>query len=75
MLSKNGIALGLRVPLFESSIGCFKGSVLSTYLFKRNFKIDEKFNTKGIQNKGIWNHTAKGYWENRPFLNLPYFTF
>ena len=47
MLSKNGIgiALGLRVPLFESSIGCFKDSVLSTYLFKKKIKIDEKCNT------------------------------
>ena len=43
--------------------------MLSSYLFKTNFKIDEKFNAKGIQNNGIWNHTAKGYWENKnPFL-------
>ena len=34
-----------------------------------------KFNEKGIQNNGIWNHTTKGYWENKPFFNLPYFTF
>ena len=42
---------------------------MSSDLFKTNFKIDEKFNAKGIQNNGIWNHTAKGYWENKPFLN------
>ena len=34
--------------------------MLSSYLFKTNSKIDEKFNVKGIQNNGIWNHTA-GY--------------
>ena len=45
-----------------------------SYFFKTNFKIDEKFNAKGVQNNGIWNHTAKGCWENKPFLNLPYFT-
>ena len=33
----------------------------SSYLFKTNFKIDEKLNSKGIQNNGISNHTAKGY--------------
>ena len=48
--------------------------MLSSYLIKTNFKTDEKFNPKGIQNNDIWNHTAKGYWENKPFLNLPYFT-
>ena len=42
--------------------------MLSCYLFKTNFKIDERFNAKGIQNNGIWNHTAKGYWENKPFF-------
>ena len=40
---------------------------LSSYLYKTNFKIGEKFNAKGIQNNGIWNHTAKGYCENKPF--------
>ena len=30
------------------------------YLFKTNFKLDEKLNAKGIQNNGIWNYTAKG---------------
>ena len=49
--------------------------MLSSYLFKTNFKIDEKFNAKGIQNNGIWNHTAKGYWENKSFFKLPYFAF
>ena len=49
--------------------------MLSSFLLKTIFKIDEKFNAKGIQNNGIWNYTAKGYWENKPFLNLPYFTF
>ena len=48
---------------------------LSSYLFKTNLKVDEKFNAKGIQNNAIWNHTAKGYWANKPFFNLPYFTF
>ena len=42
---------------------------MSSDLFKTNFKIDEKFNAKGIQNNGIWNHTAKGFWENKPFSN------
>ena len=49
--------------------------MLSSYLFKTNFKIDRKFNAKGIQNNGIWSHTAKVYWENQPFLNLPYLSF
>ena len=63
----------------------FKGSVfrdtwkfnlmLSSYLFKTNVMFDEEFNAKGIQNNSIWDHIAKGYWENKPFLNLPYFTF
>ena len=48
---------------------------LSSYLFKTNFKIDKTFNAKGIQNNGIWNHTAKEYWENKPYFNFPYFTF
>ena len=48
--------------------------MLSSYLFRTDFKIDEKFNAKGIQNNGIWNHTTKGYWENKSFLNLPYNT-
>ena len=38
--------------------------MLPSYLIKTNFKIDKKFNAKGIQNNSIWNHTAKGYWEN-----------
>ena len=42
---------------------------MSSDLFKTNFKIDEKFNAKGIQNNGIWNHTAKGFCENKPFSN------
>ena len=41
-----------------------------SYLFKPNFKSDGKFNAKGIQNNGMWNHTANRYWENNPFLNL-----
>ena len=41
-----------------------------SHLFKPNFKSDGKFNAKGIQNNGTWNHTANGYWENKPFLNL-----
>ena len=48
---------------------------MSSDLFKTNFKIDEKFNAKGIQNNGIWNHTAKGYWENKPFSNRSILTF
>ena len=36
----------------------------STYVFKTEFKIDGKFNPQGIKNNGIWNHTAKVYWEN-----------
>ena len=39
--------------------------------FKANFKIDEKFNAKGIQNNVAWNHTAKGYWQHSPFLTCP----
>ena len=35
--------------------------MLSSYIFKANFKIDEKFNAKGIQNNGILNHAAKAY--------------
>ena len=35
----------------------------------------EKFNATGIQDNGIWNHTGRGYGENKPFFNLPYFTF
>ena len=42
----------------------------SYLLLKTKFKMDEKFNTKGIQNNGIWNQIVKGYWENKPFLNL-----
>ena len=49
--------------------------MLPSYLSKTNFKIDEKFNVKGMQNNGIWNHTAKLYREKKPILNLPYFTF
>ena len=49
--------------------------MLPSYSFKTKFKFDEKFNAKGMQNNDIWNHTAKGYWENNPFLNLPIFTF
>ena len=49
--------------------------MLSPYLFKTNFEIDEKFNAKGIQNNGISNHTAKEYWEKKPFSNLPNFPF
>ena len=49
--------------------------MLYVYLFKLKLKIDEIFNAKGLQNNGIWNHTAKGYRENKPFLNLPTFTF
>ena len=41
--------------------------MLPSYLFKTNFKTDEKFNAKGIQNNGIWNHNAKGYWEKALF--------
>ena len=37
--------------------------MLSSHLFKTEFKIDEEFNTKGMQNNGIWNHTPKGLWE------------
>ena len=33
--------------------------MLSSYLLQTNFRIDEKFNAKGIQNNGIWNHIAK----------------
>ena len=37
--------------------------MLSTYLSKTKFKIDEKFNAKDIyiQNNGIWIHTVKGH--------------
>ena len=49
--------------------------MLPSYSFKTKFKFDEKFNAKGMQNNGIWNHTAKGYWENNPFLNLPFLRF
>ena len=28
--------------------------------------IDKKFDAKGIQNNGIWNHTANRYLENKP---------
>ena len=35
--------------------------MFSSYLLKRNFKIHEKFNAKGIQNNGICDDTAKGY--------------
>ena len=35
--------------------------MLSSYLYKTNFKNDEKFNAKAIQKNGIWNYTAKGY--------------
>ena len=48
--------------------------ILPSYLLKTNFKIDEKFNAKVIEN-GIWNDIAKGYWENKPFFKLPYFMF
>ena len=34
-----------------------------------------KQNAKGIQNNGIWNHTAKGYWGNKPLYNSPNLTF
>ena len=49
--------------------------MLSSYLLNTDFKIDKNLNAKGIQNNGIWNHATKGYWENKPLLNLPYFTF
>ena len=45
------------------------------YLFKTEFKVDEKFKAKCIQKGGIWNHTAKEYWENQHLLNLPNFMF
>ena len=48
---------------------------MSFYLLKIKFKIDEKFNVKGMQNNDIWNHTPKRYWENKPFLSLPTFNF
>ena len=48
---------------------------MSSHLLKIEFKIDQIFNAKGIQNNGIQNHTRKGYWENKAFLNLPNFTF
>ena len=46
---------------------------LSTYLLKTKFKIDKKFNVKGMQNKGIWNHTAKGYWKKKARFKLALF--
>ena len=45
--------------------------MLFSHLFIIKFKTDTKFNSKGIQNNGIWNHTAKGYWKNKSFINLP----
>ena len=33
--------------------------MLSSNLFKIKFKIDEKFNGKGIQNNSPWNHIQK----------------
>ena len=49
--------------------------MLLSYLFKTNFNIDEEVNVKGLQSNGIWNHTAKGYWERKHILNLPSFMF
>ena len=49
--------------------------MMSCYLFKTKFKTDEKFNAKVIQNSGIWYYDAKGYWDHKPFLSLPNFTF
>ena len=49
--------------------------MFSFYLFKINYKIDEKCNAKGMPNSGIWKYIAEGYWENKPLSNLPYFTF
>ena len=48
--------------------------MLFTYFYKTKFTIDEHFNAKGIQNNGIWNHTAKDL-QNKLFLNLPRFRF
>ena len=41
--------------------------MLSSYLLKINFKIDEKFNAKGIQNNGIE--------KINPFLTCPILRF
>ena len=30
---------------------------------------------KGTQNNGIWNHTARGYLENKSFLTCPILSF
>ena len=37
--------------VFKDSVWC--QIMIVKYLFKTNFKIDEKFNGKGIQNNGI----------------------
>ena len=41
--------------------------MMTTHLFKTKIKSDGKFNAKGIRNNGIWNYTAKGYWEIKHF--------